>query len=260
LSNHNYALITGATSGIGYEFSRVFAANGYNVVLVARNQPRLTEVVEALKNEFGIKAESIPQDLSDPQAPIKIYNELQQRSIQIDALVNNAGFNEYGPFCVTRQEHEQEMLQVNIASLTFLTKLLLPGMISRHHGKILNLGSIGSYGPGPLNAVYCATKAYVLSFSEALAEELQGTGVDVSVLCPGATDTEFAKRAQMENTNIFKGPVMDARTVAETGFKGLMQGKTIVIPGLRNRILVFMLRFTPRKTIVRMSKQMMSAS
>lgn len=259
MDKHSYVLITGATCGIGYELSRIFAANRYNVVLVARNLPRLTEIAETLKKEYGIMAEIIPQDLSDPQAPAKIYNELQQRSIQIDVLVNNAGFNEYGAFHKTRSEKEVQMIQVNMTSLTFLTKLLLPEMIDRHYGKILNLGSIGSYAPGPLNAVYCATKAYVLSFSEALAEELQGTGVDVTVLCPGATATEFAKRAQMENTSIFKGQVMDARRVAEIGFNALMQGKNIVIPGLRNRILVFLLRFTPRKAILRMSKQMMSS-
>lgn len=259
MDNNSFALITGATSGIGYQLSRVLAEKGYNMVLVARNLQRLIQVAEELNHEFGVKVEIIPQDLAEVQAPAQIFNKLQERSIQIDVLVNNAGFNEYGAFYSTNQKHEEQMVQVNISSLTFLTKLLLPGMIDRHYGKILNLGSIGSYAPGPLNAVYCATKAYVLSFSEALAEELQGTGVDVTVLCPGATATEFAKRARMENTNIFKGKVMDARFVAETGFNGLMQGKTNVIPGLLNRMLVFLLRFTPRKSIVRMSKEMMSS-
>lgn len=256
---NKYALITGATSGIGYEFSRIIAANGYNVVLVARNRQKLVEVQEELISEFSVKAEIISQDLSETEAPSLIVDQLQERSIEIDILINNAGFNEYGLFYQTNFEQERQMLSVNIAALTFLTKLLLPGMIARNSGKILNVGSIGSFAPGPFNAVYCATKAYVLSLSEALAEELQGTGVSITVLCPGATQTNFARRAQMENTNIFNGRLMSARAVAEIGFNALMRGKTTAVAGWRNGFTVFLLRLMPRKTVVRISRQMMSS-
>lgn len=257
MNQNRNALVTGATSGIGYELSRLLASNGFNLVLVARNQKRLEEVQQELSLDFSINTEIIPKDLALPSAPKEIFNELQQKSIHIDILVNNAGFNEYGPFSATDMAKEIQMLQVNIASLTSLTKLFLPGMMAQHYGKILNLGSTGSFAPGPLNAVYCATKAYVLSFSEAIAEELQGTGVTVTVLCPGATRTEFAQRAQMEDVKIFQGRVMSAKRVAEIGYNALMMGNITMVAGWSNQLTMLSLRLIPRIMVARISKRMM---
>lgn len=255
---HRSVLVTGATSGIGYELSRRFAQNGYNLVLVARNKAKLEQLAKELSQEFPIKAEIIPKDLAVTQASEEIFAELQSKSIHIDILVNNAGFNEYGLFSETNLHKELELIQVNLISLTCLTKLLLPGMLSKNFGKILNVGSTGSFVPGPLNAVYCATKAYVLSFSEAIDEELRGTGVTVTTLCPGATKTEFAQRAKMEDTKLFQGSMMTAKEVSEIGYHALMQGKTIAIPGCANKLTICSLRLSPRKMIRKMVKGMMS--
>lgn len=251
-------LITGATSGIGYELSKLFAKNGYNLVLVARNKQRLGELVQQLSQEFSVRTESISKDLSEVISPAEIFAELQEKSIHIDILVNNAGFNEYGVFFNTDIQRELQMIQVNLVSLTYLTKLLLPGMLKQKYGKILNVASTGSFVPGPYNAVYCATKAYVLSFSEAIAEELKDTNVTVTALCPGATKTQFAQRAKMEHTKLFSGKVMDAEKVAEVGFDALMRGKASVIAGCANRLTVFFLRFMPRNIVAKMAKNIMS--
>jgi len=257
LNQKRTALVTGATSGIGYELSKLFAANGINLVLVARNQKRLTDVQRELSLDYSVKVEIISKDLSLSSAPNEIYSILQEKCIFIDILVNNAGFNEYGPFYVTDMTKEIEMLQVNIASLTILTKLFLPGMLNQQYGRILNIGSTGSFAPGPFNAVYCATKAFVLSFSEAIAEEIKGTGVSVTVLCPGATKTEFAQRAQMEDVRVFKGNLMSAKRVAEIGYNALMKGKITTIAGLSNQLSILFLRFIPRNLVIKISKTMM---
>ena len=254
------ALITGASSGIGHEFSKLFAEDGYNLVLVARNKQRLKQLADELERKFGISVLTISKDLSVVTAPEEIFNELQQESIYIDILVNNAGFNVYGSFSGTDLMEELQMIQVNLVSLTHLTKLFLPGMLRKGHGKILNVGSTGSFGPGPFNAVYCATKAFVLSFSEAIAEELQGTGIAVTALCPGATKTEFFKRANMVDINLLKRGVMDAKTVAEIGYNSLMEGERLVIAGTNNKLMIFLIRFMPRKMITKMVKDIMSIS
>ena len=254
------ALITGASSGIGYEFAKLFARDHFDLVLVARDASRLGRVADELRRTFGITATVKATDLSRPAAATGIYRELQDEGIEIDVLVNNAGFNVYGPFCETNAQRELEMIQTNIIALTQLTKELLPGMIERRSGKILNLGSTGSFAPGPLNAVYCASKAYVLSFSEALAEELKGTGVTVTTLCPGPTKTEFAERAQMTDTNIFQGRLQSAAEVAEAGYRALTRGETSIVVGLANKLQVFSLRFLPRDAVARVSKRIMSRS
>lgn len=252
------ALITGATSGIGCELSRLFAENGYNLVLVARNQQRLEHLASEFKQKFLITTNIISKDLSSPTSPEEIFAELHDKSIHIDVLVNNAGFNEYGPFSETDLQKELQMIQVNLVSLTHLTKLLLPGMLKNNYGKILNVGSTGSFASTPLNAVYCATKAFVLSFSEAIAEELRGTGVTVTTLCPGATKTEFARRAKMEDTKLFQGNLMDAKKVAVMGYHALMRGKTSVITGCANKLTVFSLRFTPRNMVTKIGRSLLS--
>jgi len=252
------ALITGATSGIGYELSKVFAKNGYNLVLVARNGQKLEQVASEISQQSAVKTYLIPKDLAVVSSPNEIFDELRNKSINIDVLINNAGFNEYGHFIETNLENELQMLQVNIVSLTHLTKLFLPGMVEKNYGKILNVGSTGSFAPGPLNAVYCATKAYVLSFSEAIASELKDTKVTVTALCPGATKTQFAKRAKIENIKIFQGNVMEARDVAETGYRAMIEGKTSIVVGCMNKLTIFSLRFMPRNVVANVAKNMMS--
>ncbi|MGO9612721.1 MAG: SDR family NAD(P)-dependent oxidoreductase, partial [Dissulfurispiraceae bacterium] len=224
-------LITGTTSGIGYELSNIFAKEGFNLVLVSRNEQRLNMQKEDLNRRYGAKVYTLTKDLSEPDAPEKIFSDVQSQGLHIDILVNNAGFNEAGPFYETRLEKELEMVQVHIALHTHLTKRFLPAMIKAKYGKVLNFGSTGSFAPCPLDAVYCATKAYVLSFSNALRAELSGTGVTVSTLCPGATKMEFAKKANMENTLLFKRFVMEPQKVAEIAyltFRAVSGGFSIV--------------------------------
>jgi uncharacterized protein len=205
--NRKTALITGASSGIGYELAGLFASSGHDLVLVARNEQRLSRLAEELQQRIGVAVTVLVKDLAAPRAAEEIVVELQNRSLHVDILVNNAGFGEYGPFHETSLERKLQMIQVNVAELTQLTRLLLSGMLERNSGNILNIGSTASFAPGPFVAVYSATKAYVLSFSEALAEELKGTGVTVTVLCPGSTETEFAERAKMTESRIFQGAV-----------------------------------------------------
>jgi uncharacterized protein len=251
------ALITGASSGIGYELAGLFAKSGHDLVLVARNEQRLARLAEELRQRFGVNVTVLVKDLSSAAAAEEILVELQNRSLHVDILVNNAGFGEYGPFHETSLERDLQMIQVNVTALTQLTKLLLPGMLKRNSGKILNIGSTASFAPGPFVAVYSASKAYVLSFSEAPAEELKGTGVTVTVLCPGSTETEFAERAKMTDSRIFQGRLMSARKVAEIGFRALIEGKTTVIPGRANKLLVFSQRFAPRKMVARISRNLL---
>jgi short-subunit dehydrogenase len=250
------ALITGASSGIGYELTQLFAHDGYNLVLVARNQKQLEQMADELKETYGVSVKVISKDLSLASAPEEILTELEQESREIDALVNNAGFAAYGAFSETDLGVELQMMQVNMGALTHLTKLFLPGMLKKRMGKILNVASTAAFQPGPLMAVYYATKAYVLSFSQALAEELHGTGVNVTALCPGPTASGFQKRAHMEDSKLFSSQVMDAQTVARLGYRGLMTNKTVVIPGLRNKILVELVRFSPRELVPRVVRNM----
>jgi short-subunit dehydrogenase len=257
----NTALVTGASHGIGYEMSRLFARNGYNLVLVARNAQRLKEIAAEFKGVFGINAMVIARDLSVQGAAEEIFAELEWDRVHVDILVNNAGFQEYGPFSKTDLHKELQMIQVHITALTCLTKLFLPGMLKRDHGRILNVGSTGSFTPGgPFNAVYCATKTYVLSFSEAISEELKGTGVTVTALCPGATNTEFARRADIEDIRLFKFRcgVMKARTVAEAGYRAMMKGERSVVAGMANKLTVLSLKWMPRRLMTTTAKLLMS--
>lgn len=245
------ALITGASGGIGKELAKVFAKKGHDLVLVARSEQALRDLAEGLQKEFGIRARVIVKDLNRTSAPWEIYGELQQESIPVDILVNNAGFGTSGPFKDTDLAAELDMLQVNIAALTHLTKLFVRDMVKRGEGKILNVASTAAFQPGPLMAVYYATKAYVLSFSEAIGTELKGTGVSVTTLCPGLTESNFQARAGIKNLKLTQIRLMDAYTVAWAGYEGLMKNKTVVIPGLTNKILVGLVRLTPRPWITR---------
>lgn len=252
------ALITGASSGIGRDLARLFAQDGYNLALVARSADRLEELASKLIHEFGITARVFAQDLAKPGSAQELFQELRVLSDnpgkdpEIDVLVNNAGFGSHGPFKDIPLITHQRMMQLNMVTLTELTALILPEMLRRKKGRILNVASVAAYQPGPMLAVYYASKAYVLSFSEALANELQGSGVTVTALCPGPTRTEFMERAGMSDLKVLKNaPVMSSLPVAREGFRGMMRGKPVVIPGALNKIMVFSTRFASRKLTAR---------
>jgi hypothetical protein len=239
-------LITGASVGIGYELAKFFAGEGYALVLVSRDRNALQRVAEELGRDYKTVSNIISKDLAQRSSPREIFEELEREAIEIDVLVNNAGFGVFGPFSETDLEKELAMLQVHMTSLTHLTKLFLKKMLDRGAGKILNVASTAAFQPGPMMAVYYATKAYQVSFSEALANELRGSGVTVSVLCPGPTRTEFQKRAGMRASKLFNRFAMDAADVADAGYRGLMRGDTVIIPGFVNRLVAFAVRFIPR--------------
>lgn len=246
------ALITGASYGIGYELSRLFAADGYRLAFVARSADRLEQIKAELISEFGIEVLVIPKDLTLPSAPLEIFEEVRKSGISINVLVNNAGFGLHGLFSETDLQTELNMIQLNISALTHLTKLFLKDMLLSNHGKILNVASVAAFISGPLMAVYYATKAYVLSFSEALRTEFKGSGVTVSALCPGPSATKFATTAQLDNSRLFESGLlrtMEAATVARIGYRGLMRGKPVIITGLMNRLMVQLLRVSPRALI-----------
>jgi short-subunit dehydrogenase len=243
------ALITGASSGIGEELAKLAAADGCNLVLVARRLEKLRALARDLSVAHGVSARVITADLADPAAPRRISEELEKERLAIDILVNNAGLGIYGPFWKRDLRKELEVVQVNVVALTELTGLLLPGMISRKRGRILNVASTAAFQPGPWMAVYYATKAYVLSFSEAIAEELKGTGVTVTALCPGPTSTEFQGAAGVDTALLPGAFVMDAQKVAHAGWAAAKQGKRVVIPGLTNKLLKEAVRFSPRHLV-----------
>ena len=245
------ALITGASSGIGYELAKQFARDGYQLVIVATNVQRLHEVAAELTSAYGVAVKVLPKDLSRPESADDIYQELQREAIQVDVLVNNAGYAMHGRFDATDCKTELQMMHVNMVALTQLTKLLLPSMLTRKHGKILNVASTAAFQPGPFMAVYYATKAYVLSFSEALAEELHGTGVTVTALCPGITRTGFQARAGIQRTHLVRSGMMSPASVADAGYRGLMRGRIVVIPGLKNQLTAVAVRMIPRSLVRR---------
>ena len=250
-SKDGYALVTGASSGIGYELAKVLAKDGKNLVIVARSQDKLEELKTEIENKYGTSVRVLPKDLSNPNAPQEIFSELEKDGVNVDVLVNNAGYCVYGMFSETDLQKELEMIQVNATSLMHLTKLFLKGMLENKSGSILNVASLCSFLSSPLESVYCASKSLVLHFSEALANELQGTGVTVTCLCPGLAKTEFHKRAHMENTKVAKRKMMDAAAVAEAGYKALKKGKVVVIPGLIFKTAPLFARFAPRNLVTK---------
>ncbi len=249
------ALITGASSGIGLELARLFAADGYRLVLVARNRGALRALGDELRTRHNIEVRVSPKDLAHPASPVELHQELQEAGIVLDVLVNNAGFGGGGPFLKTDWNNEAEMMQVNMVALTHLTKLFLPQIRARE-GKVLNVGSVAGFLPGPYQAIYYATKAFVLSFSEALAEELSGTGTTVTCLCPGPVETGFQKRAGTSERLARSPLLVDVREVARAGYEGMQQGRRLVIPGWKNRMAVQGLRLSPRATVTKMVSRM----
>ena len=249
-------LITGASSGIGLELARLFAADGSDLVLVARRGEKLEELRRELEQSHGIVAEVLVEDLATAAAPQAIFDRLAGENRTINVVVNNAGFGAVGPVAEIGLRRQMEMLQVNVVALAHLTMLFLPGMLQRGQGGVLNVGSTAAFQPGPLMAMYYASKAFVLSFSEALAEELRGTPVRVCCLCPGPTRTEFAATARLEDRLLFKLGTASASQVARAGYRGFRRGKPLVIPGTLNKIGTLAVRLTPRTVIRKVTKRL----
>ena len=248
-------LITGASGGIGYELAKLFARDHYNLVLVARSGDKLNQVAAELQGQFAVTVKTLALDLAAVPAAHFVFDQLRREGIAVDVLVNNAAFGAFGEFASMAEGEILGQIQLNITALTHLTRLFLPPMLARRSGKIVNVASTAAFQPGPLMAVYYATKAYVLSFSEALANEVAGSGVVVSCFCPGPTDTGFQKRAGMENSRVVKKiGGMSAEKVARVGYRGLMAGRTVVISGVQNWLAAESVRFAPRKWVTAISR------
>jgi uncharacterized protein len=249
------ALVTGASNGIGLELAKIHASKGDNLVLVARNLEKLNEIKAELEQKFNIKVYNIGKDLSKPNAALEVYNETSQQKIQIDYLINNAGFGDFGMFVETDWHKELQMINLNITTLTQFTKLYVQDMVKRGNGKIMNVASTAAFQSGPTMAVYYATKAYVLSFSEAVDNEVSDKGVTVTTLCPGATESGFQAAAAMEESALVKGKKLpSAKEVAEYGYTSMMNGKTVAIHGMMNYIMANSVRFTPRALVVKLTR------
>ncbi|HSO87903.1 MAG TPA: SDR family oxidoreductase [Draconibacterium sp.] len=251
------ALITGASTGIGKELAIIHAEKGGDLVIVARSKEKLEKLKNELENKYSVKVMVITKDLAAPTAPKEIYDEVKKTGIQVDFLINNAGFGGLGKFHERERELDLAMINLNIVALTSLTRLFLPDLVKRNEGRILNISSTASLLPGPLQAVYFATKAYVTFFSNAIAEELSDTNVTVTALLPGATETEFGRVSGMDKTSMFQ-KTASARTVAEDGYNGMLKGKLDVITGVTfaQRIMFNLVPFVPKKMLLKQVRQM----
>ncbi len=246
-NSNTYALVTGATAGIGYELAKLFAQDGYNIIAVARTQTDLEKVATEFQNHYGIEVVTIAKDLFGEKAATELYNEVKERGLKVEVLVNDAGQGVYGLFDETDIEDQVKIIHLNIVSLTRLTYHFLKDMKSRNSGKILQLASVVSELPSPYQAVYAATKAYVLSFTEALISELKESAVTVTALQPGATDTDFFNKAGAQESKIVqdKSKLARAATVAKDGYAALMKGDDKVVSGFANKVQVAMANVLP---------------
>ncbi len=251
------ALVTGASAGIGKELARCFAADGVDVILVARREERLRELAQELE-ALGVQAHVLTSDLARPEAAQELVSQLEARGLEVDVLVNNAGLGQYGDFAQASHALVMNMVQVNVVALTGLTHLLLPSMIERGRGAVLMVGSTAGFQSGPGMAAYYATKAYVLSLTDALVEETRGTGVTVTNLSPGATYTEFQVHAKMEKSTLFAAGVATAEDVARAGYRGLRRGDDLVVPGVKNKLTAFSARIVPRALLRRVVRKVNS--
>ena len=249
------ALVSGASSGIGLELARLLAQDGYGLVLVARRREKLAQVAAELEGAHAIRATVLPRDLSRPEAPDEVFEALQADSVAVDVLVNSAGFGLYGRFGEIDTAAACDLLRVNIVALTHLTRRFLPGMVERGAGRILNVASLAAFMPGPMMATYHASKAYVLRLSAALAEELRGSGVTVTALCPGYVRTGFEDRSglRIDEVRLSRLGVMDAAAVARAGYRGMMRGRRVVVPGLVSKLLVLGVKIGPRNLVTRIA-------
>lgn len=247
----DYALITGASTGIGLNLAKLCAAKGFNLVLVARSTNKLETIAAELREKNNVKVKTITKDLSNANSGFELFSEIQKENLRIDLLINNAGFGGLGYFSDTDLKYEIDMIQVNITSLTILTKLFLQKMKENKFGVILNVASTAAYQPGPMMSVYYASKAFVLNFSEAVSKELQGSNVSVTTLCPGPTKTEFQKRASMGASKWFKSNlVASSESVARIGLEAALKRKRVIIPGFLNRVGIYSSKFLPRGFII----------
>lgn len=253
-------LVTGASTGIGRELARLAAADGQQLVLVARSEKRLTELASELSSEHDIRAVVVASDLAEPNGVPDLIAAIRAEDLEIDTLINNAGFGHLGAFHTSSRDKQLGMLHLNVMALTELTHAFLPRMVERRTGRILNIASTAAFQPGPFMAVYYASKAYVLSFSEALSEETRGTGVTVTAFCPGPTRTEFQSRAEMEGAPLVRLGLEDARSVAEHGYRAMRRGTPVAISGWMNRLLAASIRVSPRFAVRRIVRYLNHAS
>lgn len=244
------ALITGASSGIGLELAKIFAQNGHDLVITARRKERLEDLKSELEKEYNISVSIFTADLAEKNAPQELFDFTRQENLEIDFLVNNAGIGDYGFFHEADWEKNGAIIDLNIRSLTHLTRLYLPELIKKERAYIMNVASTAAFQPGPLMSVYYASKHYVLAFSEAIANELSDTGVTVTTLCPGPTESEFQQEANMEKSKLFdRFPVATSREVAEYGYKAMLKGKRVAIHGVMNKLSPKFTGFFPRSFI-----------
>jgi short-subunit dehydrogenase len=255
------ALVTGASMGLGAEFARLLASEGYDLVLTARSSDKLTALKKEVEGLHGVRAHIVVQDLADPRAPIAIYDDVRAAGLEIDVLVNNAGFGMYGLFYASDLQTELDMIQVNITAVVHLTKLFMRDMVAKKRGRIVNVASTAGFQAGPLQSVYYASKAFVLSFTEAIANELRGTGVTATALCPGPTPTEFQKRANVGRVRGLRLMMrVEPDAVVRAGYKGMLQGKPVVVPGALNNAIIFLLRLFPRRMVTAVVRRIQTAS
>ncbi|WP_421893079.1 SDR family NAD(P)-dependent oxidoreductase [Marinoscillum sp.] len=253
----NVALITGASGGIGLELARIHAQTHGDLVLIARSTSKLEELKKELEAAYGISVLNIPKDLSIPDAGQEVYDQVMEAGIQVDYLINNAGFGDFGNYHETDWEKEEMMINLNILALTQLTKLFGSDMVGRKSGRIMNVSSTAAFQPGPLMSVYYATKHYVQAYSEALYEEWKAYGVSVTALCPGATQSGFQLAADMEDSKLFKGKQLPTSLkVAEFGYKAMMKGEMTAIHGVMNTLLAGSAKFTPKKLLLKVVRKL----
>jgi hypothetical protein len=251
------ALITGASTGIGRELADFAARDGYDLVLVARSESVLQAVAADIRRKWNKDSLIVAKDLTQPNAARDIVAAVEEARVDVEVLINNAGFGLVGKFWQLDEQQQIDMVQLNVTALTQMTRLFLPKLVQRKHGRIMNVSSTAAFQPGPLMAVYYATKAYVLSFSEAVHNEARDFGVTVTCLCPGPTQTEFDKRAGMGSSKLFSGGgVMSARKVAELGWNAMKRGKPLVITGTKNAVMAFGTRFAPISFTASMARKM----
>jgi uncharacterized protein len=260
MSEREVALITGASMGIGEELARIFAADGRDLVLVARSEEKLRTLGQELERAHGVVAHIVPADLTDPSAPANIFASVDQMGLEVDYLVNNAGFGTHGPFAAEQLRTQIDMLKVNVDSVVALTHLALQGMLARKRGRILNIASTAAFQPGPDMSTYYATKAFVLSFSEGVAEEVKDAGVTVTAHCPGATATNFGETTQNSTSLYFRMGAAPASKVAQHAYRSMMKGKVVAIQGSMNWIGAFSVRFSPRAAARKITRWMNQTS
>lgn len=248
-----YTIITGASCGIGYELAGLFARDNKNLIIVARNEAKLEEIKMDFEKKYDISVIPLALDLTIENDVDYLYEYVEKSNIIVDNLINNAGVGTFGEFTKVETDKDLDMIMLNVYALTKLMKLFLPDMVKRNRGGILNVASTAAFGVGPIMSVYYATKSYVLSLTESIREELLGTNVKISALCPGPVETEFQKRAGVKKAGIAKGYMMNAEDVARYGYREYHKGKAVIIPGIKNKVLVNSFRFIPRNIIGKIS-------